>query len=135
MTLHKITEFYTEWFSVYHNITSKVRTVATFKNCIKQNNDSNKAYRFVHDLFSKVNLFECDGSWVVSTKQTMNYDIKTAAMFVFFVSDKNGRIKSCSLFEDLLVYKISWSHIHWCKFCIHLRIWTSAILECLKVRD
>jgi hypothetical protein len=26
-------------------------------------------------------------------------------MFVFFVSDKNGHIKSCSSFEDLLVYK------------------------------
>jgi hypothetical protein len=50
MTLHKITEFYTEWFSVYHNITSKFRTVAIFKNCVKQNNDSNKTYRCVHDL-------------------------------------------------------------------------------------
>jgi hypothetical protein len=50
MTLHKITEFYTEWFSVYHNITSKFRTIVVFKNCVKQNNDSNKTYRYVHDL-------------------------------------------------------------------------------------
>jgi hypothetical protein len=49
MTLHKITEFYTEWFSVYH-ITSKFRTIAIFKNCVKQNNDSNKTHRYVHDL-------------------------------------------------------------------------------------
>jgi hypothetical protein len=43
-------------------------------------------------------------------------------MFVFFVFDKNGLIKrSCSSFEDLSVYKISWSHVGWCKFCIHLR--------------
>jgi hypothetical protein len=42
MPLHKITEFYTEWFSVYPNITSKFRTIAIFKNCVKQNNDSNK---------------------------------------------------------------------------------------------
>jgi hypothetical protein len=49
MTLHKITEFYTEWFSVYHNITSKFRTNAIFKNCVKQKNDSNKTYRYVHD--------------------------------------------------------------------------------------
>jgi hypothetical protein len=42
-------------------------------------------------------------------------------MFVFFVFDKNGLIKSCSFFEDLLVFKISWSHVDWCKFCIHLR--------------
>jgi hypothetical protein len=51
MTLHKIKEFYTEWFSVYHNITSKFRTIAIFnKTCVKQNNDSNKTYRYVHDL-------------------------------------------------------------------------------------
>jgi hypothetical protein len=49
MTMHKITEFYTEWFSVYP-ITSKFHTIATFKKCVKQNNDSNKTYRYVHDL-------------------------------------------------------------------------------------
>jgi hypothetical protein len=50
MTLHKITEFYTEWYSVCPNITSKFRTIAIFKNYVKQNNDSNKTYRHVHDL-------------------------------------------------------------------------------------
>jgi hypothetical protein len=50
MTLHKITEFYTELFSVYPNITSKFRTIVTFNNCVKQNYDSNKIYRYVHDL-------------------------------------------------------------------------------------
>jgi hypothetical protein len=50
MTSHKITEFYTEWFNVYPNITSKFRTIAIFKNCVKQKNDSNKTYRYVHDL-------------------------------------------------------------------------------------
>jgi hypothetical protein len=50
MILHKITEFYTELFSVYHNITSKFRIIAIFKNCIKQNDDSNKICRYVHDL-------------------------------------------------------------------------------------
>jgi hypothetical protein len=42
-------------------------------------------------------------------------------MFVFFVFDKNGLIKSCSYFEDLSVYKMSWTQVDWCKFCIHLR--------------
>jgi hypothetical protein len=50
MTLHKITEFYTEMFSVYPNITSKFRTIAIFKKCVKQNNDSNKTYTYVYDL-------------------------------------------------------------------------------------
>jgi hypothetical protein len=51
----------------------------------------------------------------------MNFNIQLAAMFVFFVFDKNGLIKNCSSFEDLSVYKISCSHVDWCKFCIHLR--------------
>jgi hypothetical protein len=38
MTLHKITEFYTELFSVYLNITLTFRIIAIFKNCVKQNN-------------------------------------------------------------------------------------------------
>jgi hypothetical protein len=37
MTLHKITEFDTEWFSICPNITLKFRTIAVFKNCVKQN--------------------------------------------------------------------------------------------------
>jgi hypothetical protein len=71
--------------------------------------------------YSKVHLSKCNGSRVVSTKQTMNFIIQTAAMFVFFVFDKTSLIKSCSSFKDLSVYKISWSHVDWCKFCIHLR--------------
>jgi hypothetical protein len=51
----------------------------------------------------------------------MNFNIQTAAMFVFFVFDKNGLIKSCSSFEDISVNNISWSHVDWCKFCIHLK--------------
>jgi hypothetical protein len=69
---------------------------------------------------TKVHLCKYNGSWVVSTEQTMNFNIQTAAMFVFYFFDKNDLIKSCSSFEE--VYKISWSHVDWCKFCIHLRI-------------
>jgi hypothetical protein len=71
--------------------------------------------------YTKVHLSKCNGSWVLSTKQNTNFNIQTAAMFVFFIFGKNGVTKSCSSFEDLLVYKISWSHVDWCKFCIHLR--------------
>jgi hypothetical protein len=71
--------------------------------------------------YTKVHLSKCNGSWVVSTKETMHFNIQLAVMFVFFASDKKGLIKSCSFFEDLSVYKISCSHVNWCKFCIHLR--------------
>jgi hypothetical protein len=46
---------------------------------------------------TKVHLSKCNGSWVVSTKQTPNFNIQTAAMFVIFVFDKNGLIESCSI--------------------------------------
>jgi hypothetical protein len=71
--------------------------------------------------YTKVRLSKGNGSWVISTKQTMNFNIQTAAMFVFFVFDKNGLIKSCSSFDDLSAYNISWSHVYWWKFCIYLR--------------
>jgi hypothetical protein len=35
---------------------------------------------------TKVHLSKSNGSWVVSTEQTMNFDIQMAAVFVFFVS-------------------------------------------------
>jgi hypothetical protein len=57
MTLPKTTKFYTELFSVYHNITSKFRTIAMFKNYVIQNNDSNKTYRYVHDLLQHQSSF------------------------------------------------------------------------------
>jgi hypothetical protein len=119
MTLRKITELYTEWFSVYPNITSKFRTIVMFKTAsiiqIKLVGMSMISY------YTKVHLSKCNGSWVVSTKQTINCNIQLAAMFVFFVFDKDGLISSCSSFEDQSVYKISCSHVDWCKFCIHLR--------------
>jgi hypothetical protein len=63
MALHKITEFYTELFSVYHNITSKFRTIAIFKNCVKQNNDSNKLIGMsMISYYTKVHLSKCNGS-------------------------------------------------------------------------
>jgi hypothetical protein len=71
--------------------------------------------------YTKVHLSKCNGSWGASTKLTMNFNIQLSAMFVFLVFDKNGLIKGCSSFEDLSVFKISCSHVDWCKFYIHLR--------------
>jgi hypothetical protein len=84
---------------------------------------------------TKVNLSKCNGSWVVSTKQTMYFNIQTAAMFVLFIFYKNGLIKSCSSFEDLSVYKISCPTLTGASFASTSEVWTFAILEWLKVRD
>jgi hypothetical protein len=51
----------------------------------------------------------------------MNFNNQTAAMLVFFVFDKNCLVESCSTVEDLSVRNISWSHVDWSKFCIHLK--------------
>jgi hypothetical protein len=67
---------------------------------------------------TNVHLSLCNGSWVVSTKQNMNFNIQTAAMFVFFVFNKNGLIKSCSSFADLSVYKI-FMVPHWLVQVLH----------------
>jgi hypothetical protein len=63
MTLHKFTEFYTEWFSVYHNITSKFRTMPHLKTA------SNKIMIQIKligmsmiSYHTKVHLSKCNGS-------------------------------------------------------------------------
>jgi hypothetical protein len=50
VTLYKIAEFCTRWFSGYPNITSKFRIIAIFKSFVKENNDSNETCRCGHDL-------------------------------------------------------------------------------------
>jgi hypothetical protein len=70
---------------------------------------------------SRLHLCKCIGSWVVSTKQNMNFNCQSPAMFVILVFHKNSLTESCSSFQDLSACKISWSHVHWLKFCIHLR--------------
>jgi hypothetical protein len=53
---------------------------------------------------------KCKGSWVVSIQQNVNLKFWTPTMFVF-----------CGFHKiSLSAYKISWSHIDWWKFCIHL---------------
>jgi hypothetical protein len=63
MTLHKITEFYTEWFSVYPNMTSKFRTIAIFKNCVKKTMIQIKLIGMCMIFYeTKVHLSKCNGS-------------------------------------------------------------------------
>jgi hypothetical protein len=133
----KITEFYTEWFSVYPNITSKFRAIAIFKNCVKQNNDSNKTYRYVRDLFfSKVHLAKCNGSWVFSIKHTMNFkhsNGRHVRIFCFLT-----KMASLKVVHPLKIYQFSKFHgpmLTGASSASTSEVWTSAILEWLKVRD
>jgi hypothetical protein len=63
MTLHKITEFHTELFSVYHNITSKFRTIGIFKNCVKKIMIKIKLIGMsMISYYTKVHLSNCNSS-------------------------------------------------------------------------
>jgi hypothetical protein len=63
MTLHKITEFYTEWFSVYPNITSKFRTISMFKTASNKTMIQIKLIgMFMISYYTKVHLSKCNGS-------------------------------------------------------------------------
>jgi hypothetical protein len=85
--------------------------------------------------FSEVQLSKCNGSWVVSTKQTMNFKIQTAAMFVFFVFDKNGLLKVIHCLKIYQYTKLHGPTLTGASFASTSEVWTSAILEWLKIRD
>jgi hypothetical protein len=63
MTLHKITEFYTQWFRVFPNIAQNFTPSPYLESCIKQYNDSHKTCRHVHNLLYLPN--KCKHSWLV----------------------------------------------------------------------
>jgi hypothetical protein len=79
---------------------------------------------------AKLHLYTCNASWVVSVKQNINFNVQSSSSFVFWFLfcflHNSGVTESCSSLEDLSAYKISWSHVESCKFCIHL--------TCLNVR-
>jgi hypothetical protein len=83
---------------------------------------------------SKVHLSKCNGSWVVSTEQTINFNIQTAAMFVFFLT----KMVSLKVVHPLKIYQNTKFHgptLIGASFASTSEVWTSTILEWLKVRD
>jgi hypothetical protein len=78
---------------------------AFVKSFVKENNDSNKTWRYVHEfLLASLHLSKCKGSRVVSIKQNTNFNIQLPYMFVFLILQKNDLIKTCSSFPDLTSY-------------------------------
>jgi len=67
VTLHKITEFYTECFSVCPGTTSKFLIIDIFKSFIKQNIDSNKIPMTFYG--SKLHFSKCNRPLVACTKR------------------------------------------------------------------
>jgi hypothetical protein len=84
---------------------------------------------------TKVHLYKCNGSWVVSTKHTTNFNIQTAAMFVFFCFWQNMVL--LKVVHPLNIYQYEKFHgptLTGASFASTLGVRTSAILEWLKVR-
>jgi hypothetical protein len=62
MALHKIKQLYAERFIVCRNKSSEFRTIVVFKTFVKQNNNSNKTFRYVNNLLcTKPHLSKCNG--------------------------------------------------------------------------
>jgi hypothetical protein len=68
---------------------------------------------------TKLRLPKCNGSWVVAIKQKLILNINRPPCSNLFVFRKSGLIKNCSSSKDLSAHIIAWSHVDWCKFCIH----------------
>jgi hypothetical protein len=83
---------------------------------------------------TKVHLSKCIGSWVVSTKQNTNFNIQMAAMFVFFLT-KMVLLKVVYPFKIYQYTKFCGPTLAGASFASTSEVWTSAILECLKVWD
>jgi hypothetical protein len=85
--------------------------------------------------YTKVHLSKCNGSWVVSTKQTMNFNIQTAAMFVFLFLTKMVLLKVVHPLKIYQYTKYYGPTLTGESFASTSEVWTSAIFEWLKVRD
>jgi hypothetical protein len=93
MALHKIAEICTEWFSICSNILQNFAPSSYLKAL------PNKITIQIKHVGSstifgsiKLNLSKCNGLWVVSTEQNMNFNFHPEATFVFSGFHKNGPI-------------------------------------------
>jgi hypothetical protein len=85
--------------------------------------------------YTNIHLSKCNVSWVVSTKQTMNFNIRTAAMFVILFVIKMVLLE---VVHPLKIYQYAKFHgltLTGASFASTAGVWTSAILKWLKVRD
>jgi hypothetical protein len=124
MNLHKITEFYTKWFSFCPNITLQICTTAIFQTSVKESRlliqmklvGISMIFRCTNLRLSKYKVL-----WVVSIKQNVNFKYQPQAIFVFSGFSQTWSFKRCSPFQDLSACRISWSRVDWYEVRIHLR--------------
>jgi hypothetical protein len=136
MTLHKITEFYEDCFSVLPNITSKFLTIATFKSFVKKMIKIKLICMSVTFYCAKLHFScKCNGSWVVSIKLNTNFNYKLPSSFRMFVFPQNALLQRV---YPLKIYQHATFHgptLACASFAFTSEVRTSAILKRLKERD
>jgi hypothetical protein len=86
--------------------------------------------------YTKLHLTNCNGPWVFSIKQNMNFNFQPAATFIFVVFDK--KMVLLKVVHPLKIYQHTKFHgptLTDATFASTSEVWTRAILKCLKVRD
>jgi hypothetical protein len=116
MPLHKITEFYTKRFNICPKITLKFRNTAIFKISVKENNNSNKSLMYEYAL--NLSLYKTSSAYCKCSGAMWMLTFNRLPRSYFWFPQKWS---SYSCFQDLSAYKMSWSHVDWWKFCIHLK--------------
>jgi hypothetical protein len=129
MALHKTAEFYTQWFRVCSKTASKFLTFAICESFGKQNNDSNWNRKYVHDVFCNIPLSECDGSWLVSTKQNTYLAFNRPQRSCSYLPLKRSQWKLFFLSRSIRIQNFvapPWLVQFWHPFqkCVRLSFWS-----------
>jgi hypothetical protein len=124
MTLHNITKFYAECFSVRPKITSNFPIIATLKISAKKKIIQIKLVG-MSMIFNVQNFIYLNAAIYVFLSVNKMWILKITRppySYVFTAFRKSGHNENSSASEGLLsAYKFLWYFIDWWKFSIHLR--------------
>jgi hypothetical protein len=134
MALHNFAELYTEWFAVCTSTTSKFRTIAIFKSFVEENNDSDKTCRWIHNLLCQMSFVWVEPFMSTVHETEYEFQLPDARHFVCFGCHKKGLIKIYSSFQDVSACKCYGVTLSGESFTSTSEVWTTAILEWLKLR-
>lgn len=134
--LHRIIELCTDQFCLCPNISTKFRTKPYLK-ASPNKNDSNKTWRYCHYLSLYQNSFNKEQLFMSCLqKQNTNFILQQLPRSYFSIFIKTvllNVVLSCTQPSE---YNISWSHVDWCKSCIHLRsVLTYGFHVILRIRN
>jgi hypothetical protein len=86
--------------------------------------------------YTKLHLTNCNGPWVVSIKQNINFNFQEAASFIFFLFFI--KMVLLKVVHPLKIYQYTKFHgptLTESSFASTSDVWTPTILKRLKLRD